>query len=177
MIGVCPGIDPPLTVARLREVLSYDAKSGLFEWNFYRGGRAGRNGKPGHLNDQGYVIISIDRRRYRAHRLAWLYTHGAWPDEDIDHINRDRTDNRLANLRPVTRSQNLQNMSLRSDNASGFKGVYLDKHGMKWCAEIKAGGRRIKLGRFGTARSAADAYDRAAAEHFGAFACLNGAAA
>jgi hypothetical protein len=92
----------------------------------------------------------------------------------VDHRNHDGLDNRRANLRLATQTQNLGNSRIRSDNTSGHKGVYWDRWNGKWRAEIKANGKRFHLGRFVDLDDAANAYDRAAAEHFGPFALTNG---
>ncbi len=107
-----------ITQERLKEVLSYNELDGSFTWisGAYKGCRAG------HYNKIGYVCIRIDWKLYQAHRLVFLYLYGYIPKE-IDHININGYDNRLVNLREVTRSQNNMNMLLRIDNTSGHKGI------------------------------------------------------
>jgi hypothetical protein len=100
-----------ITAERLRQLLHYDPERGVFTWlsrpaerswnTRFAGTRAGT------INGLGYVVIGILGRRYKAHRLAWLYVHGEWPGRELDHINCDKSDNRIANLRPATRSQNI----------------------------------------------------------------------
>lgn len=161
-----------LTAKRLREVVSYDPETGHFTWLVSRprariGGRAGGLG-PG---CGGYWCITIDRRRYVAHRLAWLYMTGAWPrTEMIDHINRDRSDNRFANLREATRGQNQVNSGKPSNNSSGFKGVRR-RYG-RWFAQIKKSGKHYHLGYFSTPEEAHRAYCTAAIKLHGEFARL-----
>lgn len=92
---------------------------------------------------------------------------------DVDHKNRDTLNNRRANLRPCTRSQNCANQKLRSTNSSGFKGVNWKKDQKAWCARISVGYKRIHLGYFLTSEEAAKAYDAAAVKHFGEFARVN----
>jgi hypothetical protein len=151
-----------LTQERLKELLYYNAATGIFYW---RRTDCGRRSKPaGRLAVNGYIGISIDYKRYYAHRLAFLYIRGRWPDGDIDHINGRRSDNRLWNLREATRAQNLMNSKRRRDNTSGFRGVY-PRHG-----KYQARFRNKCLGVFLTAEEASAAHSKAARELFGEFA-------
>src|SRR4029450_2313606 len=114
-----------LTAERLRELLDYDPETGDFTWKVNR--RCVRSGSvAGNVNCvDGYCYIGVDARRYHAHRLAWLYIKGAWPNDQIDHINGNKADNRFANLRQATHSQNQANGGRYSNNASGYNGVTL----------------------------------------------------
>jgi hypothetical protein len=94
-----------LTAERLREILGYDPETGLFT-RLVRTGRIRAGEVAGTAHSRGYRSIVIDGRVYLSHRLAWLYVHGEWPPEQIDHINRNRADNRLVNLRAAKQSQN-----------------------------------------------------------------------
>ena len=152
-----------LTPERLREVLSYDKVAGDFT-RLATGERLGRVGLC-----RGYVHIRVDGRSYKAHRLAWFHVYGRWPDGDIDHINGDRGDNRIANLREATRSQNNANKAASPKNRSGFKGVNYAPHVKLWRARIGVDGRSIHLGHFKTREEANAAYAVAAREHFGEF--------
>lgn len=106
--------------------------------------------------------------------MVWLYVHGAIPDNmDIDHINGDRSDNRLVNLRLATASQNQQNSRLQVTSKSGFKGVHLHKQSGRWLARIKHNGVRRSLGLYKTPEEAGAAYLRASIEIFGEFAYAN----
>ena len=154
---------PDLKQDRLKELLGYDPETGLFTWKVTRGGTARAGTLAGTLCKQrGYFQISIDNRLHQSHRLAWFYTHGVWPDE-LDHINRVRTDNRLENLREVTSSQNNQNASLRSNNTSGFKGVSFCSRTGRWRAQIRVDGKGRDLGRHRTPEEAFEAYRKGAA--------------
>lgn len=135
-----------LTASRLREVLNYDPETGVFRWKMRRKLRVGTIAGTDHI--KGYRSIVIDREFYLAHRLAWLYVHGEWPTEQIDHINLDKKDNRIANLRLATNAQNHANKPLQSNNTSGVKGVVWDKARSKWIAQIKVGGKNIHCGRY-----------------------------
>lgn len=96
---------------------------------------------------KGYLITSIRKKLYRVHRLVWFYVHGVWPINDIDHVNGNRSDNRIENLREATRGANGQNRTVRNrNNTSGHPGVYWDKAKGKWCAEIKIKRKKISLG-------------------------------
>ena len=95
----------------------------------------------------GYRQVNIDGKFYGAHRLVWLYHYGVWPSDQIDHINRDRTDNRIENLREATDAQNRRNMSRRHDNTSGHVGVSWCSRTKKWVAQIQHTGKNIFLGR------------------------------
>ena len=158
-----------LTAKRLRELLHYDPATGVFT---RRVSRQGFNAHTvaGSLHKQsGYVIMGVDRRSYRAHRLAWLYMTGHWPAE-LDHKNGDRSDNRWDNLREAGRTQNNANAKRREDNSSGFKGVSWDRANGRWRAYINVDGRQKHLGRFDAIESAAAAYSIAAKATFGEFA-------
>lgn len=145
-----------LTAERARDLLSYCPETGAMTWNVRRKGvRVG--GVAGHLHKAGYRRIRIDYQIYLAHRLAWLITHGSWPSDQIDHINGVRHDNRLANLREATNTENQQNQrKAMVDNKSGFLGVR-EQHG-KFSAQIKVNGRYHHIGRFATAEEAHSAY-------------------
>lgn len=147
-----------LTADRLREVLDYDPATGVFTWREKSAPDSRiRPGTVAGYVQHGYRLINVDNRQYRAHRMAWLYVHGEWPTDDIDHINGVRDDNRIANLREATRSENLQNQRrARRDNRSGFLGV--SANGKRWKAEIIEGVRRQHLGTFDTPGEAHEAY-------------------
>lgn len=131
------------TQARLQELLDYDTASGIFKWKVDRTWSVKAGDVAGSPAAGGYVGVSVDWRVYRAHRLAWLYVHGEWPGGPLDHINGDKTDNRLANLRATTPVLNTQNQrKARSDNKCGVMGVRLNCG--KWEARIGIGGGRQK---------------------------------
>lgn len=155
-----PAHDPalPLTAARLREVLAYDALTGIFTWR-YRKGYVPAGSDAGTRKETGYIDISIDRRLYKAHRLAWMYVYGQWPTQMIDHINGVRDDNRIANLRDVTCSVNCQNRrSPRRNSKSPYLGITWEKAKSKWAAQIRSEGKVILLGYFDDPAVAHTAY-------------------
>lgn len=160
------------TVDRLKELLLYDQDTGLFT----RRRAHGRNGclnkgaKAGTLQNHGYVAITIDNKRYLAHRLAWLYVYGRWPSKWIDHLNGNRSDNRISNLREVDKQQNQANSKKYKSNSSGKKGVCLHKPSNKFRAYIVLNRRQKHLGLFDTVEEAYAAYAEAAERLFGKFA-------
>lgn len=162
---------PPISRADLIHWLDYSAETGDFRWKARpRNATAVVIGAvAGWINAHGYRVIKLGGRCYLAHRLAWFYVHGTWPADDTDHINRIRSDNRLANLRPATRSQNSANTGARAKNAAGIKGVHYRADMRKWHARIYCKGRNHPLGWFSTKEEAGAAYARAAAELFGEF--------
>ena len=142
-----------LTQAELKEKLEYNPETGIFTWLI--------NKKIGYLDKDGYLIITIKCKHYRAHRLAWLYMTGSWPVNQIDHIDRNRINNIFENLRDVTNTQNHWNEGYSKNNTSGYKGVYWYKPYKKWKAQISVNGKHIHLGYFDIPEEAAKAYREA----------------
>lgn len=162
---------------RLHEVLRYDPETGYLHWKTQTHGYHGiiRPGdRAGSVKD-GYINVHVDKVLYRAHRLAWYMVTGEWlsPKQDIDHINGDRADNRFANLRLVTRTQNNMNLPVRTDNISGYRGVTLRKDTRKWHARITVAGKIILLGDFIDLEDARAARAKAEELYFGAHSYLN----
>lgn len=150
--------DNILTQERLKELLSYDPETGVFVWAKPTSNRMKIDGVAGSNHHSGYRQISIDKTLFRSHRLAWLYMAGTFPPEQIDHINMDKADNRFANLRAVTQSENQHNARLKITNTSGYKGISYHKSNKKWIAEIKSNNVRKHLGYFSTPEEASVAY-------------------
>lgn len=119
---------------------------------------------------EGYRSISIYGKQQMAHRMAFLYTHGFTP-EIIDHINQDKKDNRISNLRPASKSENAMNAKRPSTSSSGIKGVSFHKPTGKWRARVMVDKKEVHLGLFFTAPDAAIAVTKARAELHGEFAC------
>ena len=153
-----------LTVEYLRSVLHYSPETGIFTWKVRTAKRIKAGDVAGSPDGRGYLSIRVCSRTHRAHRLVWLYVYGSWPKDQLDHINRNRSDNRIANLREVTNKQNGQNASKRSDNTSGHPGVSWHKRDSKWRARIKHSYKMIHLGYFTDIEEALSA--RKAAEKF-----------
>jgi len=157
-----------ITHKQLRELLYYHPKSGDFVWLKGVSPRAGAGTQAGCLQSwTGYWLIRVDRKLYRAHRLAWFYIHGAWPEDQIDHKNRIRSDNRIDNLRLASSQENTRNSKMRSNNTTGHTGV--SRKGNKWHATITIDGKKKWLGCFGTPEAASAAYKSASVKYFGEF--------
>ena len=156
---------PTLTLERLKELFEYDPESGLFtRAKAIKGYRKGQ--QAGTDNGRGYIRLVIDGRGVLAHRLAWFYVHGEWPEGEIDHINRIPNDNRIENLRVVTRSQNLVNKGLDRRNTSGVTNVTFDRHRNRWTAQMRRDGRQYNLGRFTDKERAIEAVTRFSTDNF-----------
>ena len=125
-----------LTPERLRELLHYDPETGVFTWRQARSGVVVGQ-VAGRRSTQGYWTIPIYRKIYKAHRLAWLYVYGEWPVKFLDHVNRVRDDNRIANLREVTNKENCNN-HMRPPGKSGVVGVYVDKRTGHYRVEVSS---------------------------------------
>lgn len=148
-----------LTQERLVEALSYSPETGEFRWRI--GSRMAGKVAGTWITD-GYRSIILDGRPYASHRLAWLYVHGEWPKELIDHINGVRDDNRISNLRECTGAENQQNSAPRRWRSLPL-GVY--KNGKKFQATITAMGVQYNLGVHATPEEAHQAYLKAKAVH------------
>lgn len=158
-----------LTQKQLRQLVDYDPNTGVFTWRVTLCGRAVAGSKAGGHGGQGYVMLQVCKRRYGAHRLAWLYVYGELPTQQVDHINGNRSDNRINNLRLATNSQNQGNRSINCNSQSGHKGVQWSKQKRKWKAVIQISGERKFLGLFDTVEDAGHAYRRAAKSYFGEY--------
>lgn len=152
-----------LTQELVRKVFHYDPTTG---------GLIRRSGimaglTAGGKNAKGYWVVYVNGTRHYAHRVIWLYVYGVLPRQ-VDHINRDKADNRLANLREATDAQNQANNGPQKNNRSGFRGVSPSKG--KWRAVVTVNAKQKWLGYYDTPEEAAAAYRRAAVEAFGEFA-------
>ena len=158
-----------LTAERARELLDYDELTGVLTWKqdrrvgFHKSvlmARAG--GVAGTARSDGRLVMTIDSRTYLAYRLAWLIHFGVWPDGEIDHINGNPTDNRLCNLRAVSRRVNQENLHrpIRGKSSCQLLGAYGNKRNAKspWKACITVDGQQRYIGVYRTAQEAHDAY-------------------
>jgi len=152
-----------LTAARLRELLHYDPETGLFTRLVATKGPKGAIGAvAGCLDRKGHRYIRVDGTSYAAHRLAWLYAYGEWPRDMIDHVNGEKDDNRLFNLRDVDMCINMQNRR-HSNNRLGLLGVSAHKN--RFRALIEVDGKSMRLGNFATPQLAHAAYVAAKRVH------------
>ncbi len=154
----------------LIHVFHYDPLTGIFiwknpHWKRLRGKHAGRM-------MHGYWKVKYQEVEYSGGPLAWFYMTGVWPENDVDHEDRNRSNNRFSNLREATSSQNIVNRVLEN-NTSGYRGVVWAKDTKKWKATLKMGRKFYNLGYFDDPIVAAHRYDRAAKEHQGEFAIFN----
>ena len=156
-----------ITQKRLKEVLDYNHVTGTFYWISGNQGRVA-GAVAGSRESGGYIQIGLDYKKYRAHRLVWLYIYGCFPNGGLDHINGICDDNRIENLREATISQNAMNAKMRTKNKSGYKGVILVKG--NYHAQIKVGERVIRSRFFRKAKDAHTEYARLSEKYFGEFA-------
>lgn len=149
--------DFPLLHSAVLELMNYDQESGIFTWSKAR--RGIKTGVPlGTCNGRGYLRITVLGQSYYAHRLAWFYVYGEWPENEIDHINGNPSDNRFSNLRKATLYENNMHKFLPQCNSkSCVRGVSFHKKANKWQAFIK----RKYLGLFNSIDEAAKAYKSA----------------
>lgn len=136
-----------LTQDRLKELLHYDLDSGIFIYKVDRGRLAKSGQVAGSIGSKGYIKITVDGKEYSAHRLVYLYMEGRFP-AIVDHINRDRADNRVLNLREVSLSLNSRNTKLSKANSSGVKGVSWYSTTSRWRAYINGEQGKKTLGYF-----------------------------
>lgn len=156
------------TQARLRELFDYDSVSGDLLWRQTLSNRALKGSIAGCVDDKDHICVQVMGRSYRAHRLIWIYHHGHIPDKmQIDHIDRNRSNNRIDNLRLCTSSQNSANRTAKS--STGFKGVR--RNGKRYQAVLKHDGKFKTLGTYDTPEEAHEVYLGAAKEIWGEFAC------
>lgn len=155
-----------LTRQRLLELLEYNNEAGSFTWAKPNSPRMVIGSSAGSLHVRtGYRRLMVDGHKYQEHVLVWLAETGSFPSSYLDHINGNRADNRIANLRLATKQQNNENIGPRRDNVSGFRGVSRRKNG-QWVAQIQSNGVKKHLGYFPTSDAAYAAYTQAATNTF-----------
>jgi len=146
-----------MPVELLRAAVNYDASSGVFtRLTASPGHRVGE--EMGWVNRNGYCRTRIGNQTYSLHRMAWAYVYGRWPADQIDHINGDRSDNRIENLREANAYENGQNLKKKKHNKSGFIGVTWHKKQKMWCAQIMYMRHQNHLGFFDSPEAASKAY-------------------
>lgn len=155
-------------IESLREILAYDATTGKITWKFDRFGyrnsiRASAGDEAGTIMSNGYKLLSINGIRLLGHRVAWALYYGTWPEHDVDHINIDKLDNRIINLRLASRSENMSNRSHTKRNILKAKGIELTRAG-RYAAKIWKDYKRYHIGTFDTVEEAKAAYAQRAKE-------------
>lgn len=160
---------PKLTAEEVREIFHYDPATGVLLWRKrHNGVRPDR--VAGCAHQQGYIAVHVRGAGYLAHRLAWAYVTGQWPECEIDHIDLDKSNNRWVNLREAEPYQNCANRKVRSDSGTGIKGVQFRDSKKKWRATLCVKGKKRHLGHFDTAEEAHAAYVIAASRAHNEFA-------
>ncbi len=154
-----------LTQEKLKELFFYDPLVGYFTRKCDRGNRWYKGDIAGYIGDR-YLRIQIEGKNYQAHRLAWLYVYGYFPESDIDHIDRNKTNNKIANLRGVSRSCNIRNTGNTVTNTSGVKGVSYYKSRNRWVVRIRNGKIEKHVGYYKN-------FDNAVCARLAAEQCLN----
>lgn len=166
-----------ITAEQVRAMLEYNENTGEFRWkprtpDMFEDGNQGRAANAKAWNTKlsgkiagvrcgnGYTAIAIKNKKYYAHRLAILMVTGKWPNHQVDHVNGDRSDNRLCNIREASQYENMQNCTFSTNN-SGYTGVSFKAKTIRWIAQINAYGKQIYLGSFKTKEEAAKAYLKA----------------
>lgn len=161
-----------LTSEQLRKLLHYDPELGWFMWLQKRGNQEAGS-IAGCLDPDGYCVIGLNYRTERAARLAWLYVTDSWPANEVDHEDRNRSNDAWLNLREATHSENASNAGNRLPNTSGYRGVVFVKRTGRWLAKVVVAKKQHYFGTHKTPVLAAKAYDRGAKLLHGRFALLN----
>lgn len=161
-----------ITKERVEELLHYDPETGYFFWKKLEGrGHRELGGKvAGCLAPNGYIMLGIDRKLYRAHRVVFLLENGEFPKQYVDHIDGDKKNNKRDNLRLVTQQQNAYNAKPHKDSVTKVKGVYWDKERELYVAQIWLNGKHIHLGRYETLEEASVVAKNSRIENHGVYA-------
>jgi hypothetical protein len=169
-VGIGEGKIAVITREKIAEWLIYDQETGCFFWRKSPCPALKIKDKAGEITNEGYCRIQIEGVRYLAHRLAWILTYNIHPPHQLDHINGEKSDNRIENLRLATNAENHRNVGPRKTNSSGFKGVSKAKSRKRWNAGLRINGKHLHLGVFDTVEDAHAAYCLAVVKHHGEFA-------
>ncbi len=137
-----------LTQENIKQILQYDEEKGIFYWLIRPCNSMQAGNFAGTYDKKGYLRILYRGKLYMGHWLAWLYVYGKWPDNEIDHINGIAGDNRICNLRDVTRKQNMENKKVYKNSKTGYPGVSWHSRDKKWNVRIGHYGKRFSLGYF-----------------------------
>ena len=150
--------DVTALLEEMKQYLSYDPETGHFTWIKLKLFSHLKVGDIAGTLSDGYILINFNYKKYRAHRLGWLFTYGKWPNNHIDHIDGNRSNNKINNLRDVTPQENLFNIK-KVRAGSGYIGVYKRKY--SWQTRIGLNGKDIHIGYFKTPELASEAYQAA----------------
>lgn len=150
-----------ITQEKLKELFIYDPVSGLVVRKKTTSSNAKAGSVVGSINSNGYLLTKVCGKSLAIHRIVWIYVHGITPQNEIDHVNGDKTDNRIENLRICSKTENQQNQKLHSDNTSGYHGVSWRKDIGKWRAQIQVAGKKLMLGCFDNLPEAIEAHTKA----------------
>lgn len=151
-----------ITQSQLKKLFHYEPKTGLFTRKVSTAKCVKVGDIAGCDNGRGYLRIKIDGKNYMNHRLAFMYMIGRFPNEETDHINHDKHDNRWCNLRECSRQENLRNYPIGNRNKSGYMGVCYHKRQKKYCARIRTGSGSLHIGSFDSPLDASIAYRKEA---------------
>lgn len=160
-----------LTQERLKFLFTYNSETGVFIRNVNKA-RMKKGDVVGTIHNKGYLKASVDGKEYLLHRLAWLYVYGCLPSDQIDHIDHDKKNNAICNLRECSNEDNHMNMPKGTDNTSGFVGVRFNESNGKWRSVITANKKTHHLGYFDELSDAILA--RKEAEKYHGFHCNHG---
>lgn len=166
--------NPVYDLNEARKILDYDPKTGIFKWKVNRKGNAKAGSPAGWCRKDGYIALGVRGKEYLAHRLAWAFQFNFIPENmQIDHVNGNRSDNRIKNLRLASHAENCRNSKVRKHSKTGIKGV--QKRGNKWHVRIRFNKQEKWVGSYNSPEEASAAYERAAIELFGQFAKIDAA--
>lgn len=157
-----------ITQEEIKELLSYDEKTGFFTWIAPTKGNRIKGARAGFQHSNGYRYIRLKGKDRYEHRLVFLYVTATYPKNEVDHINRNKNDNRFCNLREATRAENVRNVESRKDNSSGTSGVHWCNTHRKWIVQVQVNGKRIK-GQFKSKEEAVEHRNTLVKEKHGVF--------
>ena len=161
-----------MNMVQFLKYFAYDKNTGIIKWRISRKGHVKAGQIAGTFHNKGYIQVRLNGQMYLAHRIAMIMSgYNLGLKDQVDHINGNKSDNRLNNLRLATHAENCQNVPKRKDNRSGFKGVGFDKKAQKWRARIRIKNVQTWLGYFNTPEEAHAAYCAKAKELHGDFFC------
>lgn len=155
-----------LTAEHLHTLVHYDPETGVMTWLKKLSARQYVGDSVGSLKDNGYVWTKIYRKSYAVHRLVWLYMTGAWPTDEVEHVDRNRANNKWVNLENATHQENAGNRTPRHDSSSGVTGVLWSTKDQAWRATICIDGRKRQIAQSKSLIVAADARRAAEREHY-----------